>query len=55
MKDIKFEMYIPNYRIGFIVNGNEYTHGAFGIVVIKLSDKYNIKLLDKEELINEKI
>lgn len=46
MKDIKFKMYIPSYRLGFIVNGEQYHSGAFGIVVLHLSDKYNIELLD---------
>lgn len=46
MKDIKFKMYIPSYRLGFIVNGEQYHSGAFGIVVLNLSDKYNIELLN---------
>lgn len=40
-------MYIPNYRIGFIVNGKEYKSGAFGIVILKLQNKYDINLLDR--------
>lgn len=50
MKDIKFKMYIPNYRIGFIVGGQEYRSGAFGIVVIKFQEKYDIELIERDEI-----
>ena len=50
MKDIKFKMYIPNYRIGFIVGGQEYRSGAFGIVIIKFQDKYDIELIERDEI-----
>lgn len=46
VKDTKFKMYIPNYRIGFIVDGKEYSSGAFGIVILHFQDSYNIELLD---------
>lgn len=41
----KFKMYIPDYRIGFIVNGKQYSSGAFGVVILKLQDSYDIELL----------
>ena len=54
IKDVKFKMYIPNYRLGFIVDNKLYGSGAFGIVVLKLQDHYDIELLEKENLLNEK-
>lgn len=48
IKDTKFKMYIPDYRIGFIVNNKEYKSGAFGIVVLKFQNSYDIELIDKE-------
>lgn len=47
IKDCKFKMYIPNYRIGFIVDGKEYNSGAFGIVILKLQDEFDIQLLER--------
>ena len=52
--DVKFKMYIPDYRLGFIVNNKLYRFGAFGIVVLKLQDHYDIELLEKEILLNER-
>lgn len=49
--DTKFKIYIPNFRLGFIVDDVEYTHGAFGIVVLKLQDNYDIELIEKERMI----
>lgn len=46
MKDVKFKMYIPSYRIGFIVDGKQYRSGAFGCCVIRLQDKYDVELID---------
>lgn len=47
IENTKFKMFIPNYRIGFIVNKKEYTSGAFGIVILKFQDKFEIELIDK--------
>ena len=49
IEDVKFKMYIPDYRLGFIVDNKLYGSGAFGVVVLKLQDKYDIELIDKEE------
>lgn len=46
MKDIKFKMYIPNWRLGFIVNNKLYNSGAFGVVVLKLQSDYDIELIE---------
>lgn len=48
--DVKFKMFIPNYRLGFIVDGKEYRSGAFGIVVLKLQNEYDIELLERINL-----
>lgn len=50
IQDVKFKMYIPDYRIGFIVGDKLYNAGAFGIVILKLQDKYDIEILDKENI-----
>ena len=51
VKDTKFKLYIPSYRIGFIVNEKEYKAGAFGIVIIKFQNEYEIELIDKNILL----
>ena len=48
--DTKFKMYIPNYRIGFIVNGKQYKAGAFGIVILKFQNNYDIELIERNIL-----
>lgn len=53
IKNVKFKMYIPNYRIGFIVKEKEYNSGAFGVVILKLEETFDIKLLTKKEMENE--
>ena len=47
VKDTKFKLYIPAYRIGFIVNNKLYNSGAFGVVILKFQNEYDIKLIDK--------
>ena len=44
--DCKFKMFIPSYRLGFIVNNKLYRSGAFGIVVLKLQDNFDIELIE---------
>lgn len=39
-------MFIPNYRLGFIVDNKLYRSGAFGVVVLKLQDTFDIELLE---------
>ena len=46
----RFKMYIPDYRIGFIVNNKEYRAGAFGIVILKLQDKYDIEIIERSKI-----
>ena len=46
IEDVKFKMYIPDYRLGFIVNNKLYHSGAFGVVVLKLQDTFDIELID---------
>ena len=47
IKDIKFKMYIPDYRIGFIVDNKEYSSGAFGVVILKLQNNYDIEIIKR--------
>ena len=47
--NVKFKLYIPNFRLGFIVDDIEYSHGAFGIVVLKLQYIFEIELINKGE------
>lgn len=47
VKDTKFKLYIPSYRIGFIVNNKLYNSGAFGVIILNFSNEYDIKLIDK--------
>lgn len=46
MKDTKFKIYIPCYRLGFIVDNKLYRAGAFGVVVLKFQDEYDIELIE---------
>lgn len=47
VQDIKFELYIPNGRISFESGlGKKGKQPAFGSIIIKLQDTYNIKLID---------
>lgn len=55
ISDVKFKMYIPNYRIGFIVNNKLYNSGAFGIVILKLQEKMELELLDKKNLLGKDV
>ena len=50
IKEIPFKMYLPNYRIGFIVDNKQYNSGAFGIVILHLQDKYDIEIIDKNKI-----
>ena len=50
MKDTKFKMYIPDYRLGFIVDGKQFNSGAFGICVLHLQDENDIELITREEM-----
>lgn len=54
MANIKFKMYIPDYRIGFIVNGKQFNAGAFGIVIIKFQENYDIELIYKDKILGDK-
>ena len=47
--ETKFKMFIPDYRIGFIVNNKHYLAGAFGVVILKFQDNYEIEILHKED------
>lgn len=53
--NVKFKMFIPNYRIGFIVDNKEYSSGAFGVVILKLQEEFDIELLSKEIKGSDKI
>lgn len=54
MDNIKFKMYIPDYRIGFIVNGKQFKAGAFGIVILKFQENYDIEILYKNKILGDK-
>lgn len=43
--NVRFKMYIPCYRPGFIVDNKQYHAGSFGIVVLKLQDNYDIEII----------
>lgn len=47
VKGVKFKIYIPNYRIGFIVNDKQYSSGAFGIVILRFQKEYDIELIER--------
>jgi len=46
IRGVRFKMFIPSYRIGFIVNKKLYRAGAFGIVVLNFKNDYEIELIE---------
>lgn len=54
MQDVKMKLFIPGGRINFESGiGKKGKSPAFGSVIIKLQDKYDIELIDMDKLIKD--